>query len=691
MESEGGREDVANEKSSKLPIPDLCCEMPRRTSPTSANSRTSPSISPKGVVLISDDDVHSPISLERNSSSKITAMAERRVARGLEMQQQLSQAQVDLKKLKNQLASIEDEKSHLLKELEETKKVADEATLRLGEALEAQKRAEGGWETEKIRSKEIEQASIESAQKRDQAWQLELEAVQREHALDVEALSSVEQELIRVNQELSSTIKARDEALKKAEDARRVAEANRKPVNGVSAELELLKKPTGAASSNPNGALETKETDMLTTQVNPMVEKGKDMEAQLPEKEALIKNLRPEISDAKDAEMPAANLLSESRKRIELLELELEQSKVSEEKTFELLVSQTEQLEKSKVSLEEAKFEIASLRENIRNLEAAVGQGIRDFILHVDHGKHSGECDPSSLLLLVSTRLELQDANMEMEDSKIMLKRIQKKFQALLDEVKREVDRAKQATERWRLEVEESQEAWNGKEAGFVQCMKISEEEMDDAKEENFMLIESLKKADEIANKARDESARLRDLLRQAVNEATLARESAEIARIENSQLKDNLSFMGSTLQTVTQENEQLKINEAAAREQVKELKNVLSVTSNKEPLASKKPKEQQKLNVKLEKPSIMNGYKNDNKEADLLKGSILEGQGTLSTSNSTTANRKAFSSASIDDKDMLSLDNFHESHFATNQKKKKAVLHRFGDLLKRRMHSVTK
>lgn len=55
---------------------DLCCEMPRRTSPTSANSRTSPSVSTKGVVLISDDDVHSPISLERISSSKITAMAE---------------------------------------------------------------------------------------------------------------------------------------------------------------------------------------------------------------------------------------------------------------------------------------------------------------------------------------------------------------------------------------------------------------------------------------------------------------------------------------------------------------------------------------------------------------------------------------------------------------------------------------
>eukprot|EP00268_Persea_americana_P047777 TRINITY_DN50059_c0_g1_i1.p1 TRINITY_DN50059_c0_g1~~TRINITY_DN50059_c0_g1_i1.p1 ORF type:complete len:666 (-),score=209.09 TRINITY_DN50059_c0_g1_i1:133-2130(-) len=665
--------------------------MPRRTSPTSANSRTSPSVSTKGVVLISDDDVHSPISLERISSSKITAMAERRVARGLEMQQQLSQAQVDLKKLKNQLASIEDEKSLLLRELEEMKKVADDATLRLGEALEAQKRAEGGWEMEKIRSKEIEQASIESAQKRDQAWQLELEAVQREHALDVEALSSVEQELIRVNQELSSTIKARDEALKKAEDARRVAEANRKPVNDVSAELELLKKPTGVASSNPNGALETKETDVLTTQVNPMVEKGKDTEVQLPEKEALIKNLRPEISDAKDFEMPPANLLSESRKRIELLELELEQSKVSEEKTFELLVSQTEQLEKSKVSREEAKFKIASLRENIRNLEAAVGQGIRDFILHVNHGKHSVECNPSSLLLEESTRLELQDANMEVEDLKIMLKRIQKKFQALLDEVKREVDRAQQATERWRLEVEESQEAWNGKEAGFVQCMKISEEEMDDAKEENFMLIESLKKADEIAKKASDESARLRDLLRQAVNEATLARESAEIARIENSQLKDNLSFMGSTLQTITQENEQLKINESAVLEQVKELKNVLSVTSNKEPIASKKPKEQEKLNVKLEKRSIMNGYKNDNKEADILKGSVLERQGNVSTSISTTANRKAFSSASVNDKDILSLDNFNGSHFDTSQKKKKAVLHRFGDLLKKRMHSGSK
>lgn len=603
------------------------------------------------------------------------------------MQQQLGQAQQDLKKLKKQLASMEEEKSHLLNELREKKKGADDAALRLSEALEAQKRAEDGWEIEKIRSKEIEQASIESAQKRDQAWHLELEAVQRQQALDAEALSSVEQELVRVCQELSSAIKARDEALKDAEDARRLTEVNRKCVIDPSTELNLLKKPIGLASRNPNGALETKEAALLNSRVNPMFENGKGVGSRLPGKEASLENLKLEISDVNGAEMPAANLLSESRKRIEMLEIELEKSKVSEAKTFELLVSQTEQLEKSKVLLEESKFEIASLGANIRNLEALIGQSSRDFILHVNLDTQSVGSDPCPPLLFASTHTTLQDANMEMEDSKIILKRIEKKFQALLGGARKEVDRARQAAEKWRLEVEESQGAWNGKESGFVQFMKISEEEMDDAKEENGILMESLKKADEIAQTTRDENVRLRDLLKQAVNEATLARETAEIARIENSQLKDDLSYMGSTLQTAMQENEQLKINEAAALEQVKALKNLDSVTSIKEPGASKKPnalkKEQQKLNAKVEKTSIMNGYDDDDDEPNIVKFNA-------SFSTSTTTNRKAFSSVSVDDRDMLSSDDFEGSHFHTSQRKKKALLHRFGDLLKRRTNCGT-
>lgn len=749
-----------------------------RTMSSEAARKTS-SHSIEGVIVVDDDDDYADKStrfLERSSSTRIAAMKERRVSRGLELQQQLGQAQKELKKVRDQLRVSEEEKSKVLDELEQVKKVADDTALRLREALVAKKQADDGWEMEKVHSRELEQATIESAEKRDRAWQLELETVQRQHALDMETLSSVEQELIHVNNELSLATMARNEAIKEAADARIVADANRKRVSELSMELDLVMKSCGSSSRNSNTKLEKKEANGMSRQIAPMTESlkhdfgiSKEIEAKLDERQALTKNLKLE-SDAEGSKMQAVDSLAESKMRIEMLVLELEKAKESEAKTFELLISQTKKLEETTISLEEAKFEIASLldvsidqsgknlnasrqcpeivkldifsaEESIKTLQYDL-QTAKEDLDHVQERDSCSSAEEVSILRnelklateaeenckkamdglamalkevnreakqakenLASTQSELENANMEIKNLNMMLKRTEENFQALLDEAMRERDDAKAAAERLRLEAEVSNDAWNGKEAGFIQCMKLSEEEMDEAKEENGILIESLMKAEEVAKKATDESRMLRDILKQAVNEANVAKEAAEIARTENSLLKDNLSDLSSVLERIAHDNEQLKINEAAALEQVKVLKNLLSATPNKEPGASKKtnmPIEESKDSKKMAKSLVEQSKKvskNDGAEPDLLKGSIfdmVEVQDDISPSIKTKPSHKAFSSLLTSDGEMSSSFHFGDidgSHFddmgndriPRTKQRKKTLVHRFGDLLKRR------
>lgn len=706
------------------------------------------------------------------------------------MQNQLVQAQEDLKKAKDQLAATEEEKFLVMDELKEMKKVADDANLRLSEALSAQKHAEEGWKAEKIRAQELELASIGMAQKRDQAWQLELEAVQRQHALDVETLSSVEQELIRIGQELSIALKTRDEALREAGVAKRSAETNHKRVNDLSKELQLMKESINSDSCNLKGELDPEEAAPMIELLKHEFNKEKHMEAQLAERESLIENLKLEVQDAKEAEAQALNQLSEIRTRLETTEQELEKAKASEMRTSESLVAQTKQLDKTTIALEEAKFEVASLHETVRSLETSIGQSSKDLTVsrrsleiakldtrsvkevirtlkfelqtaredlgHAQErealaltdshklaeeinvlqnelkvAKEAEEKDKATIESLAQTlqeakekleptKIELQNAKKEIENTKTALKKKEKKFQELMDDARREVDRAKEEVERLKSEkTEEFHDACNGKEVGPIQFKKMYGEETVYMKEEGGTLIESLLKADEIANKAREETRKLRDILRQAVNDATVEKEAVELARAENSQLKDNLSDLGNSLHSMTKENRRLKIKEAAALEQVKELKGLLIVTPKNESEVSKKPnmpaeepkdskkterlpaeqsKEEQINNAEHENPSTSNGSKDDDDDDpdDILKGSIFNlTEDDMTPNFSSMTHRKALS-VFMDDRDLLDADDFDANHFddtgferssATRQRKKKALLYRFGDLLKRRTY----
>lgn len=274
------------------------------------------------------------------------------------------------------MISVEKEKVQALDELNEAKKLAEEANEKLREALVAQKRAEENSEIEKFRAVEMEQAGIEAAQKKEDEWQNELEAVRSQHALDVAALLSATQELQRVKQELAMTCDAKNQALAHADDATKIAEIHVEKVEILSAEVVRLKSMLDSRTET-----EANESARLVSELNLEIEtlrkelgKAKASEETLAEKEACLEQLNVELEAAKMAESYAHNLVDEWKKRVEELEDEAEEAKRLERSASESLESIMKQLEGSNDSLHDAESEIASLKEKVGLLEISIGR-----------------------------------------------------------------------------------------------------------------------------------------------------------------------------------------------------------------------------------------------------------------------------------------------------------------------------
>ncbi|KAJ0981381.1 hypothetical protein J5N97_009636 [Dioscorea zingiberensis] len=292
--------------------------------------------------------------------------------------------------------------------------------------------------------------------------------------------------------------------------------------------------------------------------------------------------------------------------RIENLEVEAVKAKDSEREMLESLIFQTKQLEEAKISLEEAKLEITCLKESIRSLEKSRGQNGKVLEKHRSLDAVCGEenirmlenelklaveaeekskmaMDALALALkevstetnqvkekLSKTESELENTRAEAKSSKVLLKSTVEKLHWALEESKR-----------LKVEAEDLSGTWIEKENGFVNFMKMTEEEITNMNRENSRLIDLLRSS-------REENSRLRDILKQAVNEATVVKEALEIVRKENSQLKDTLCDKENALQSIKQEYECLKVSEAAATHSVKELQSLLTATSSMD--SRKKP-----------------------------------------------------------------------------------------------------
>ncbi|KAK7308875.1 hypothetical protein RJT34_05181 [Clitoria ternatea] len=298
-----------------------------------------------------------------------------RVIKGSELQTQLNVAQEDLKKAKEQLIQAEKEKAKAIDELKEAQRVAEEANEKLREATVAQKRAEEDSEIEKFRAVELEQAGIEAAQKKEEEWQKELESVRNQHALDVAALLSTNQELQRVKQELAMTCDAKNQALSHADDATKIAELHVEKAEILSAELTRLK-----AVLDSKMEIEASEHKIVLELQSEMealkqeLEKTKGYDTKLAEKENCIEQLNVELEAAKLAESYAHSLLEECTKKVEELEMRVEEANKLERSASISLESVTKQLQGSNEMLHDAESEISNLKEKVGLLEMTIGR-----------------------------------------------------------------------------------------------------------------------------------------------------------------------------------------------------------------------------------------------------------------------------------------------------------------------------
>ncbi|CAK7333651.1 unnamed protein product [Dovyalis caffra] len=297
-----------------------------------------------------------------------------RLVKGSELQAQLNRVQEDLKRAREQIELIEKEKAQAIDELKQAQKAAEDANEKLQEALVAQKRAEENSEIEKFRAVELEQAGIETAQKKEEEWQKELEAVRSQHALDVTALLSTTQEAQRLKQELAMTTDAKNQALSHADDATKIAEIHAEKVEILSAEMSRLKVLLDSKLQT-----EANESHKMVLQLNDEInslkqqlEKAKGFEDMLSEREAFIEQLNVELEAAKMAESYACNLVEEWKNRVEELELQAAEASKLERSASESLGSVMKQLEANNDLLHDAETEIAALKEKVGLLEMTI-------------------------------------------------------------------------------------------------------------------------------------------------------------------------------------------------------------------------------------------------------------------------------------------------------------------------------
>ncbi|KAL4377247.1 hypothetical protein GQ457_02G016290 [Hibiscus cannabinus] len=498
--------------------------------------------------------------------------------------------------------------------------------------------------------------------------------------------------------------------------------------------------------------------------------KAKELEERLIQKEASFRKLKKELIKLKSFEYEAIDLLSQGKSRIHELEEEIEGRKESEKKMYDSFLAQSKEYKRTQISLEKSKQEVKFLIENLEKSEgsskvasqSSMGddhlekervsskaerlteevdslksqlqstieaeennkKAMDDLAMALKEVKAEAEETNETLLLTI---LELEKKRGEVQNLKLQLRSMEGKY----IEAKKEADVFRNISERLRVEAEETQLAWSGKEKGFVECIKRVEDERNAAQEESKALLESLREAENKNIKAKGENQKLRDIMKQAINEANAAKEAATIAKEENSQLKDTVSKKDEALSILSRENENLKINKATTADNIRDLK-LLLYDSNGEAEyqeRAKKHKAAASSAVKDHKDDREQGKKAKhhkcssacltlaftnpkNKDADddskhlirgsygdsdsdysddPLKGSIFDKSVPSKTVSTTSSFHRRKKSSLTDDEatngeEFVQIDtsNFEEESDRSSRKKK-ALLKRFGDLIRRK------
>ncbi|XP_059643163.1 putative WEB family protein At1g65010, chloroplastic isoform X2 [Cornus florida] len=612
------------------------------------------------------------------------------------MQLQMGELEDELKRLKEQLVAAEEERDRANDELREMKIVAQEANMRLSEALSSRKVEEVISELNTVKqSLSNSKLELEDKEKIVESLKLELEKAKQ---FELNQEERDEESLDWLNEELSN-----------------VKASNTRLADLVSESEKRIRELEGEAERGKQS--ESKMFDTVVSQTKEL----EQTKIELEESKLEIASLRDKLDHLGITSGHSSKDLSGYHM----------------EEDFEGLKSEL-LLPKENLASAEEDEEVASLKANSPLEETDLLKNELKLALEAEERNKKAMDDLASALKevateanqakeeLSSTQVELEHLKEEAEQLKVLVRNTEDRYQKLLEEAKIEVERYENTVERLRLEAEESTLAWNDKEKCFVSCIKKAEEERTSTQQENIRLVESLKAAENMTRTSKEENHKLRDILKQALNEANVAKEAAAIARSENSHLKDSITEKDEALDFFTRENERLRIDDAAAHASIKELKRLLSTKLKtedmdrggrfKSPLSvveeriEGKNRHRTAFSFDLHELKILNEHEDvfkeivyeDPEKAEALKGSIFDNN--VDTPKSEPRTPKPVShhrrkSSFMDDgestnsEDLGHLDETHsddaENH--GSQRKMRAMLRRFGDLLVKKKSSHKK
>ncbi|XAR69038.1 hypothetical protein NMG60_11000489 [Bertholletia excelsa] len=482
-------------------------EVPQRPSP--ATPRTARQLKTQG----SDSDlVASPKPASKTPKERSPKVVDRRSPRTpgtekkrppkvAELESQLAQLQEELKKAKDQLSSSESWKKRAQQQAEESKKQLAAMSSKLEESQQQLMELSA---SEEARVQELRKIS----QDRDRAWQSELEAVQKQHSMDSAALASAMNEISKLKVQLERLAESEASQARHAESAHAEIHNLRLELTEMLSLVEELKTQLS----------DCKESE---AQAQEVVSKT---QAQLEMAKTTEEMLRSEGLKAMEDYKSLATELEQSQARVNLLEehvSKLQNSSKNLEETSHKN-GEHENSDQLKGELDQVKLEVSQLRSALDMAERRYQEEYIQSTLQIRSAYELVERTKSdSTLREAEVESQLKKAKSQIEDLKASLMAKESKLQNLSEEKEGLIlnIEGSQSSER-ESNLEHEHKKFEASLAELRVQLLDKENELQSISEENEMLKAEIKKKELENNKASDKALASAEAARVAEREA---------------------------------------------------------------------------------------------------------------------------------------------------------------------------
>ncbi|KAL3650630.1 hypothetical protein CASFOL_007033 [Castilleja foliolosa] len=630
----------------------------------------------------------------------------------------LLSATQEIQKAKQDLAMTSDAKDQALRHAEDVTKIAEAHAEKI-ETLSA--------ELAHLKSVLDSIDEAEASENSKLVSELELEIVllrqELERAKSLEdKLAEKEVSIEQMNVDL--------EAAKMAESyARNLMDELHEQVEELGFQAEQAKRLERSASESLESIM--KQLEMSNDSLHDAESEIASLKEKVGLLEISIKRQRKDFEETERSLEQAKDEASEMAKRVESLKAELET--VKEEKTQSL---NNERLAAASViDLLEEKNKLINELEISRDEEEKIKQALENLASAL-HEVSSEARDAKEKLL--SVQAERENYENQIEDLKHVLQATNEKYESMLDDTKLEINVLMSSIEQSKHDHESSKTEWEQKELHLMNAVKLSEEKNLSTEKEINRLVNLLKNTEDEVSSTRDEGDSWKNSFKEAESEVIYLKEVLGEAKTESIKLKEGLMNRENELQNILQENEELRKREEASRKEVEELTKLLE--EKKEASLAKKHLEEEEDNddennkMDIEKdydmlPKVVEFSEQNGTTGDMTKtnddekilvensnGKIKENENEKDNSDSAeVVDLKMWESCKIEEKDLLPEgESFEDEHIdeskgdgvesfdqvsvnenvdnggsspskQLSQKKKKPLLRKFGNLLKKK------